>query len=77
MSTRFCFIASMTPAESVAYLSAYLVAAVASMALFGLVLGALALRLGRTGMRGLVVAASLFTVGIGGWWLATTFPGSG
>ncbi|MCK6505115.1 hydantoin utilization protein A [Myxococcota bacterium] len=67
---------ALPPAESAVYLAAYLVAAVGSMALFGLVLGELARRAGRAALRGLVLAASLFTVGVGGWWLLTTFPGA-
>jgi hypothetical protein len=67
---------ALPPVESAAYLAAYLLAAVASMALFGLALGELARRAGRAAMRGLVLAASIFTVGVGGWWLFTTFPGA-
>ena len=68
---------ALPPAHAAAYLAAYLLAAVLSMTLFGLVLGEIARRAGRAAMRGLVLAASLFTVGVGGWWLATTFPGHG
>lgn len=67
---------ALPPLHSAAYLAAYLFSAVLSMALFGLALGELAQRVGQVAMRGLVLAASLFTVGVGGWWLITTYPGA-
>lgn len=66
---------ALPPAESAVYLAAYLVAAVLSMAGFSFVLGQIAQRAGMRRMRGLMVAVSVFSLAVGGWWLATTFPG--
>ncbi len=68
---------ALPPAQSAVYLAAYLLAAVISMAGFSFVLGELAHRAGMRVMRGLVLAVSVFTIAVGGWWLATTFPGVG
>lgn len=67
---------ALPPLESAVYLAAYLGAAVASMTLFGLVLGEIARRAGRRALRGMVLVAAVFTMVVGGWWLATTYPGA-
>lgn len=66
---------ALPPLHAAAYLSAYLLAAVLSMAAFGLLLGQLGQRAGPGRLRGALVLASLFTIGTGGFWLLTTWPG--
>lgn len=63
-------------AQSAAYLVAYLVAAVLSMALFGLAVGQIGRRLGPAPLRAMLVVAASFSLVVGAAWLATTWPGS-
>jgi hypothetical protein len=68
---------ALPSAEAAVYLTAYLLAAVASMALFGFALGEITRRAGVAVVRRMVLVASVFTLAVGGWWLATTYPGMG
>lgn len=68
---------ALPPTEAAVYLAAYLLAAVVSMALFGLALAEIVRRAGRRMVRGMVLAVSVFTIVVGAWWLASTFPGVG
>lgn len=66
---------ALPAAQSAAYLVAYLLAAVLSMAGFGFLLGQLGRRAGPRPLRAMLVAAACFTLVVGVAWLATTFPG--
>ena len=68
---------ALPPAHAAAYLTAYLVAAVGSMVLFSLALGALTQRAGPRLMRGMMLTASAFSMAIGCWWLVSTAPPMG
>ncbi|NOY27618.1 MAG: hydantoin utilization protein A [Oligoflexia bacterium] len=68
---------ALPPAEAAVYLAAYLIAAVVSMALFGYALGEITRRAGVAVVRRMVLVASVFTLAVGAWWLATTYPGMG
>lgn len=62
-------------ADAVVYLSAYFVAAVVAMALFGGLLGAAAKRSGPRMLRGLMSASGVAAVGLGVVWSASSWPG--
>lgn len=60
---------ALPPLEAALYLAAYLVAAVASMALVGLLLGRLSHAAGERRLRVVLTLASVATIGVGLWWL--------
>lgn len=60
---------ALPPLEAALYLGAYLVAAVASMALVGLLLGRLSHAAGERRLRTVLTFASVATIGVGIWWL--------
>ena len=64
---------AMPALDATLYLSAYLLGAVASMTLFGWVLGYVAT--GRR-LRWSMYASALASIAIGGYWIATTWPGA-
>jgi len=66
---------ALPPAQAVLYLIMYLLGAIASMALFGLGIGRVAAVGGAKTIRMMMYAASVAAIGIGVWWIGSTFPG--
>jgi hypothetical protein len=66
---------ALPPAQAAAYLAAYLIAAVVSMAAFGLVLGRLASVAGGRPVRSLMRGTGTLAVIVGVVWIASAWPG--
>lgn len=65
---------ALPAAHAAIYLAAYLVAAVASMAVFGGALGLLARRTGPRALRGLMAASGVAAIAVGLYWLSAGLP---
>jgi len=63
---------ALPPIEAALYLVAYLVAAVASMAAVGFLLGRLSHVAGERRLRAVLAIASVTTIGVGVWWLVAS-----
>lgn len=66
---------ALPPAQAALYLVAYLLGAIAAMALFGLGVGRVAAIGGTKTVRGMMYASAIAAVVIGVWWVGSTFPG--
>ena len=65
---------ALPPAEAMVYLLAYLVAAVASMAGFGLLVGSVAERAGPGVVRAIMAGSGVLAIAVGGIWLVRSWP---
>ncbi len=63
------------PAEAITYLLAYLVAAVAAMAGFGLLAGLLARAGAGRRLRPILVSCGALSIALGGWWIVSGVEG--